>query len=66
MLITMMVANSQARTVGAVQLALVTGLMVQWMTDPEHALTAAEVIEGIQALNLPLRREAVFNRSDRH
>lgn len=47
----------QTRTIGAVQLALVTGLMVQWMTDPEHAPTAAEVIEGIQTLNLTASKD---------
>jgi AcrR family transcriptional regulator len=45
------VPEKAARTVGSVQLALLTGLAVQWITDPENAPTAAEVAEGLQALS---------------
>ncbi len=36
--------------VGAVQLALISGLMVQWLTDQETAPTAAEVLTGTRTL----------------
>jgi hypothetical protein len=48
------VTEQAARTIGSVQLALITGLMAQWMTDPEHAPTATEVVEGLEALNSAL------------
>ncbi len=38
------------RTLGAVQTALVSGVMFQWMSDPEHAPSSAEVVEGLRAL----------------
>lgn len=47
-----------ARTIGSVQLALITGLTVQWMTDPENAPTAAEVVEGLHALSAATRTES--------
>ncbi|NYE10856.1 hypothetical protein [Actinomadura citrea] len=48
------VTEQGARTIGSVQLALITGLMAQWMTDPEHAPTDTEVVEGLEALNSAL------------
>ncbi|MFC9245123.1 TetR/AcrR family transcriptional regulator [Streptomyces sp. NPDC057136] len=39
-----------ARTLGAVQMALFTGVMTQWLTDPGQAPTAAEVVTGLGAL----------------
>ncbi|WP_282686733.1 MULTISPECIES: TetR family transcriptional regulator [unclassified Streptomyces] len=38
------------RTLGSVQLALVSGLMMQHLTDPESAPTAEEVLAGLRAL----------------
>ncbi|MFD3999684.1 TetR/AcrR family transcriptional regulator [Streptomyces rubiginosohelvolus] len=38
------------RTLGSVQLALVSGLMMQHLTDPESAPTADEVLTGLRAL----------------
>ncbi|MBM9617166.1 TetR/AcrR family transcriptional regulator [Streptomyces zhihengii] len=38
------------RTLGSVQLALVSGLMMQHLTDPESAPTADEVLAGLRAL----------------
>jgi AcrR family transcriptional regulator len=35
---------------GAVQSALLIGLMVQWLLDPEEAPSAAEVRDGLRAL----------------
>ncbi|WP_030174843.1 TetR/AcrR family transcriptional regulator [Spirillospora albida] len=45
------VSDHAARTVGSVHLALITGLIVQWLTDPEHAPSGAEVVEGLHALS---------------
>lgn len=42
--------TATARTLGAVQMALFTGVMTQWLTDPGQAPTAAEVVAGLGAL----------------
>ncbi|WP_067485593.1 TetR/AcrR family transcriptional regulator [Actinomadura hibisca] len=44
------VPERSARTVGMVQSALVTGVMVQCLSDPANAPTAAEVLEGLRGL----------------
>jgi hypothetical protein len=46
------------RTVGSVQLAPVSGLMMQHLTDPESAPTADEVLAGLRALATYLPEEA--------
>lgn len=35
---------------GSVPLALLSGLMLQWLVDPEHAPSGAEVADGLRAL----------------
>ncbi|QES42374.1 MULTISPECIES: TetR/AcrR family transcriptional regulator [Streptomyces] len=42
--------DATARTLGAAQLALFTGLMTQWLTDPDQAPRAPEVVTGLRAL----------------
>jgi AcrR family transcriptional regulator len=44
------VDDELARTVGAVQTALLSGIMTQHLLDPEHAPTAEEVLAGLRAL----------------
>ncbi|GGS81525.1 TetR family transcriptional regulator [Planobispora rosea] len=44
------VSDDTARTLGAVQLALITGLIVQWLTDPDNAPSGADVVAGLRAL----------------
>ncbi|MEU6994566.1 hypothetical protein ABZ953_28405 [Streptomyces sp. NPDC046465] len=44
------VDDATARTLGAAQMALFTGLMTQWLTDPGQASTASEVVAGLRAL----------------
>lgn len=44
------VSPEAVRTVGAVQLALISGLMVQWLTDEDTASSAAEVLQGLRTL----------------
>ncbi|MDH6145671.1 MULTISPECIES: TetR/AcrR family transcriptional regulator [Kitasatospora] len=44
------VDESAARTVGAVQNALLVGMFTQWLMDPEGAPTAEEVLAGLRAL----------------
>jgi AcrR family transcriptional regulator len=44
------VDDATARTLGAVQMALFTGLLTQWLTDPGQAPDAAEVVAGLRAL----------------
>ena len=38
------------RTLGSVQLALMGGVMLQWLNDPEMAPTPAELMAGLKAL----------------
>lgn len=44
------VDDRSLRTVGAVQLALMSGVLVQWMLDPEHAPSGADVADGLVEL----------------
>lgn len=38
------------RTLGAAQLALMSGVMTQWLLDPEQAPSAAQVVAGLRAI----------------
>ncbi|MEV2255260.1 TetR family transcriptional regulator [Streptomyces sp. NPDC050147] len=51
-------SEATIRTLGSVQLALVGGLMMQHLTDPENAPTADEVLEGLRALAAHLPEKA--------
>ncbi|WP_369217080.1 TetR/AcrR family transcriptional regulator [Streptomyces flavofungini] len=42
--------DATARTLGATQMALFTGLMTQWLTDPGQAPGARDVVSGLRAL----------------
>ncbi|MFI7642871.1 TetR/AcrR family transcriptional regulator [Nonomuraea sp. NPDC049400] len=44
------IAEREVRTVGSVHLALLLGVMAQWLNDPEHAPTGSEVLAGLRAL----------------
>jgi len=44
------VPESEVRSVGAVQLALISGLMVQWLTDETATPKASEVLAGLRKL----------------
>ncbi|MGV9599206.1 TetR/AcrR family transcriptional regulator [Streptosporangium sandarakinum] len=44
------VADAATRTLGSVQMALLSGVMVQWLIDPERSPTGPEVVEGLRAL----------------
>ncbi|MFE7329690.1 TetR/AcrR family transcriptional regulator [Streptomyces sp. NPDC057565] len=44
------VDDAAARTLGGVQMALLSGLMTQWLTDPGQAPTGADVVAGLRAL----------------
>ncbi|RKN41286.1 TetR/AcrR family transcriptional regulator [Streptomyces hoynatensis] len=44
------VGDAEARTLGAVQLALFSGLLTQWLADPEQAPSGADVVAGLRAL----------------
>ncbi|WP_431919285.1 TetR/AcrR family transcriptional regulator [Nonomuraea jabiensis] len=43
-------ADREVRTVGSVHLALLLGVMAQWLNDPDQAPTGAEVLAGLRAL----------------
>ncbi|MFF2777530.1 TetR/AcrR family transcriptional regulator [Streptomyces sp. NPDC058052] len=42
--------DTAARTLGAAQMALFTGVMTQWLTDPGQAPDASAVVAGVRAL----------------
>ncbi|WP_086577520.1 TetR/AcrR family transcriptional regulator [Streptosporangium minutum] len=42
--------DSTVRTLGSVQMALLSGVMVQWLTDPEWSPSGPEVLEGLRAI----------------
>jgi AcrR family transcriptional regulator len=42
--------ESTVRGVGSVQIALLCGVMMQWLTDPDQAPTAADVVAGLRTL----------------
>ncbi|WP_269858461.1 TetR/AcrR family transcriptional regulator [Streptomyces sp. RPT161] len=42
--------ETDARTLGSVQMALLSGVMMQWLTDPAHAPTGHEVVAGLREL----------------
>jgi AcrR family transcriptional regulator len=44
------VSDHAARTLGMVQAALMSGVMIQVLSDPANAPTSAEVLEGLRAL----------------
>lgn len=44
------VPDAAVRTIGAVQLALISGVMIQWLSDPDQAPNAEEVLTGLRAL----------------
>ncbi|MFD3680757.1 TetR/AcrR family transcriptional regulator [Streptomyces sp. NPDC058613] len=44
------VAEADARSLGSVQIALMTGVMVQTLTDPEQAPTGRELAAGLRGL----------------
>ncbi|MEW1839118.1 TetR/AcrR family transcriptional regulator [Nonomuraea angiospora] len=44
------IAEHEVRTVGSVHLALLLGVMAQWLNDPDQAPTGAEVLAGLRAL----------------
>jgi AcrR family transcriptional regulator len=45
------VDDAMERGIGAVQAALVTGVLIQWLLDPEHAPTGRDVVNGLRALS---------------
>ncbi|GAA4181075.1 TetR/AcrR family transcriptional regulator [Streptosporangium oxazolinicum] len=44
------VGDDMTRTLGAAQLALMSGVMTQWLLDPEQAPSAAQVVAGLRAI----------------
>jgi AcrR family transcriptional regulator len=39
-----------ARSLGSVQMALISGVMIQWLLDPERAPSGADVVAGIRRM----------------
>ncbi|MCO1654989.1 TetR/AcrR family transcriptional regulator [Pseudonocardia humida] len=44
------VADDVVRSVGSVQMALISGVAMQWLIDPERAPSGADVVSGLRAL----------------
>ncbi|NUP02788.1 MAG: TetR/AcrR family transcriptional regulator [Nonomuraea sp.] len=44
------IPERQVRSVGSVHLALLLGVMAQWLNDPELAPSAAEVVAGLRGI----------------
>ncbi|RSM97103.1 TetR family transcriptional regulator [Nonomuraea sp. WAC 01424] len=44
------ITEGEVRAVGSVNLALLLGVMAQWLNDPEAAPSAAEVVEGLRTI----------------
>ncbi|MGW2217136.1 TetR/AcrR family transcriptional regulator [Nonomuraea sp. NPDC001684] len=44
------IGDGEVRAVGSVQLALLLGVMAQWLNDPQAAPSATDVIEGLRAV----------------
>ncbi|MER5933757.1 helix-turn-helix domain-containing protein [Streptomyces sp. NPDC002054] len=44
------VAEADVRGLGSVQMALLTGVMTQWLTDPEQAPDGRELVAGLRGL----------------
>jgi AcrR family transcriptional regulator len=43
------------RTVGSAQMALMSGVLTQWLTDPSTAPTAEEIVAGVRGVATPPR-----------
>jgi AcrR family transcriptional regulator len=48
--------DHEKRVVGSVYHALLLGMMAQWLTDPDDALSAAELVEGLSAITGVVQR----------
>ncbi|NUR82670.1 MAG: TetR/AcrR family transcriptional regulator [Nonomuraea sp.] len=44
------IGDDVVRSVGSVHLALLLGVMTQWLNDPQAAPTSAEIVEGLRTL----------------
>jgi AcrR family transcriptional regulator len=42
--------DGPGQALGSVQLALMSGLLVQWLVDPEHAPSGPEIVDGVLGL----------------
>lgn len=45
--------EERVRTIGSTQMALMSGVLTQWLADPATAPTPAEIVAGIRALSTP-------------
>jgi hypothetical protein len=54
----------RARAIGSLHQALVSGVLVQWLIDPERAPSPAELAAGMQAMADQITLESRTNRND--
>jgi hypothetical protein len=55
--------EQRARAIGSLHQALVSGVLVQWLIDPERAPSAAELAAGMQAMADQITAESGPTRS---
>ena len=56
--------EQRARAIGSLHQALVSGVLVQWLIDPERAPSPAELAAGLQAMADQLTAPSQANRID--
>jgi len=44
------VTDASVRTVGSVHMALISGVMMQWLIDPQHSPSGHDVVQGLRAI----------------
>jgi AcrR family transcriptional regulator len=44
------VGDDATRSIGSVQVALISGLMIQWINDPDRAPSAADIVRGLREM----------------
>jgi hypothetical protein len=44
------VSDAQARTVGSLVMALISGVLGQWLVDPEHAPSGRDLAEALRGV----------------
>jgi AcrR family transcriptional regulator len=55
--------DAGTRTVGSVQLALMSGVLVQWLVDPGHAPDASDIVAGLTGLADHLKPRSQVERA---
>jgi hypothetical protein len=57
-------SDRQARAIGSLHQALVSGVLVQWLIDPERTPSPAELAAGMRAIADQITAPSQANRID--